>query len=64
MVNFRNLLFWRPSCAKCQQRKGEFIDGLCFECVIDRMEDRFANDLLSAVASPDFVSVFRTLKTK
>ena len=64
MVNFCNLLFWRPRCLRCLQRKREFVDGLCFKCAMHLMEKRFQDDLLRAVASPDFVSVLRTLKTK
>lgn len=30
-------LLWRPMCLRCWHRRKEFVDGLCFDCNMDRM---------------------------
>lgn len=52
------LAFWLPRCAACRHRKPRFVDGLCFECCVDRMESRFENELLRAL-DQKFINMLR-----
>lgn len=31
---------WRPRCLRCFNRRPEFLEGMCFECHVDLIEQR------------------------
>ena len=40
---------WRRKCSLCQNRRPEFLLGLCFMCNMDQMEKEIWRDILVAV---------------